>query len=119
VAGDTDAVIYGYNNEYLQVLLNIINNAKDVLVQRDVKEPRIDIRIEKRDGRTLVTIADNGGGIDDSILPKIFDPYFTTKGPTLGTGIGLYMSKMIIEQNMGGRLKARNTGNGAEFSIEV
>ena len=119
VAGDTDVIIYGYNNEYLQVLLNIINNAKDVLVQRGVKEPRIDIRIEQRDGKALVTIADNGGGIEESILPKIFDPYFTTKGPTLGTGIGLYMSKMIIEQNMGGRLKARNLGDGAEFSIEV
>jgi C4-dicarboxylate-specific signal transduction histidine kinase len=119
VEGDREVVIHGYNNEYLQVLLNIINNAKDALVQRAVKEPRISIRIARKDEQSVVTISDNGGGIDDSILPKIFDPYFTTKGPALGTGIGLYMSKMIIEQNMGGSLKARNIADGAEFSIEV
>ena len=119
VEGDREASVFGYSNEYLQVLLNVINNAKDALVQRAVTEPRISIRISRRDGHSVVTIADNGGGIDENILPKIFDPYFTTKGPTLGTGIGLYMSKMIIEQNMEGRLTVRNIPNGAEFSIEV
>ena len=88
-------------------------------MQRAVKDPRISIKVASRGERSLVTVADNAGGIDESILPKIFDPYFTTKGPTLGTGIGLYMSKTIIEQNMGGSLTARNTAEGAEFSIEV
>ncbi len=119
VEGDRDVNIYGYCNEYLQVLLNIINNSKDVLVQKNIKEPLVSIRIARKNEHSIVTVSDNGGGIDESIMPKIFDPYFTTKGPALGTGIGLYMSKMIIEQNMGGLLKARNTAGGAEFSIEV
>jgi signal transduction histidine kinase len=67
----------------------------------------------------VVTIADNAGGIPEEIMGKIFDPYFTTKGPQTGTGVGLFMSKTIIEKNMGGSLTVRNTANGAEFRIEV
>lgn len=119
IDGDRDMAIVGYRNEYLQVLLNILSNAKDVLELRKVPEPFISIRMGCVGEYCVVSITDNGGGIDEEILPKIFDPYFTTKGPTLGTGIGLYMSKMIIEQNMGGSLTARNTGNGAEFIIKV
>jgi C4-dicarboxylate-specific signal transduction histidine kinase len=63
----------------------------------------------------LVTVADNGGGIPEEIIDKIFAPYFTTKGPQLGTGIGLCMSKSIIARNMGGRLMVRNSADGAEF----
>jgi C4-dicarboxylate-specific signal transduction histidine kinase len=66
-----------------------------------------------------VTITDNGGGISADVMPKIFDPYFTTKEKTQGTGIGLYMSKIIIEQNMGGSLTARNVADGVAFRIEV
>ena len=91
----------GYDNEYSQVLLNIINNARDALLAQDGGAPRIRIRVYGDNGLSVVTVSDNGGGIEDSILPKIFDPYFTTKEPGKGTGIGLYMSKVIIEQNMG------------------
>jgi len=66
-----------------------------------------------------VTINDNAGGIQEEILEKIFDPYFTTKGPQTGTGIGLFMSKAIIEKNMGGNLSVRNLNGGAEFRIEM
>jgi two-component system, NtrC family, C4-dicarboxylate transport sensor histidine kinase DctB len=62
---------------------------------------------------------DSCGGIPDDVLPKIFDPFFTTRGPDAGTGIGLYMSKMIIEKNMSGKLTASNVDGGAEFRIEV
>jgi C4-dicarboxylate-specific signal transduction histidine kinase len=62
---------------------------------------------------------DNAGGIPEEIITKVFDPYFTTKGPQQGTGVGLFMSKNIIEKNMGGRLSVRNTATGAEFRIEV
>jgi len=119
IDGDRDMAIVGYRNEYLQVLLNIISNAKDILELRKIPDPLISIRMGCVGEHCVVAITDNGGGIDEAILPKIFDPYFTTKGPTLGTGIGLYMSKMIIEQNMGGSLTARNTGDGAEFIIKV
>ncbi len=67
----------------------------------------------------MLTITDNAGGIAEEIITKIFDPYFTTKGPDKGTGVGLFLSKTIIEKNMGGRLSACNSGNGAEFRIEV
>lgn len=110
----------GYQNEYAQVLLNILANAREVLTDRRTPDPRIRILLlAGEQGRSVLTISDNGGGIADDVMPRIFDPYFTTKGPGKGTGIGLYMSKVIMEQNMDGRLTARNIINGAEFVIEL
>ncbi len=114
-----DPMITGYPNEYAQVLLNILMNARDAVVERNVRNPRISVRSFLDGDKPVVTISDNAGGIAGDILDKIFDPYFTTKGQDKGTGIGLFMSKTIIEKNMGGRLTARNTGDGAEFRIEV
>ncbi|OHB30815.1 MAG: hypothetical protein A2X79_03800 [Desulfuromonadaceae bacterium GWB2_53_15] len=114
-----DISALGNPNEYLQALLNILNNAKDVLIECKTDDPLISIRIFRDNDRSIVTIRDNGGGIKEDILPKIFDPYFTTKGLGNGTGIGLYMSKAIIEKNMAGRLSAYNAGGGAEFRIEI
>jgi C4-dicarboxylate-specific signal transduction histidine kinase len=114
-----DPIIYGYQNEFGQVLLNILNNARDVLTERGTEDPRVTITIDSEDSRAVLTVADNAGGIPEEIMDKIFDPYFTTKGPQQGTGVGLFMSKSIIEKNMGGRLSARNTADGAEFRIEV
>jgi PAS domain S-box-containing protein len=111
--------IYGYPNEYAQVLLNILINAKDVFIERNVKSPRIAISTNFENGISSVTIADNAGGVPDDIIDKIFAPYFTTKGPQQGTGVGLFMSKTIIETNMGGKLSVRNTAEGAEFRVEV
>ncbi|MGB9079740.1 MAG: HAMP domain-containing sensor histidine kinase, partial [Desulfuromonadaceae bacterium] len=114
-----DSVIYGYQNEFSQVLLNILMNARDALLERNVADPRVSITICCEDGRSVVTIADSAGGIPEDIIDKVFDPYFTTKGPQQGTGVGLFMSKTIIEKNMGGRLSVRNRASGAEFRIEV
>jgi PAS domain S-box-containing protein len=117
---EEDAVVAtGHQNEYSQVLLNILSNACDVLMERKIAEPRIRIAISRVNGRSVVLVSDNGGGIAEEVLPKIFDPYFTTKEPGKGTGIGLYMSKAIIEQSMDGSLAARNVSGGAEFRIEV
>jgi signal transduction histidine kinase len=110
---------HGYPNEYSQVLLNILNNAKDALTEHRVEEPLITVRLFGDNRRAIVAIRDNGGGIAEDVLPRIFDPYFSTKEPGKGTGIGLYMSKVIIEQNMGGSLSARNVDGGAEFRIEI
>jgi signal transduction histidine kinase len=115
----TDPTITGYPNEFAQVLLNILNNARDALLARDQGEPAITIALQEAAGRTVVTIRDNAGGIPEEILDKIFDPYFSTKGPEQGTGLGLFMAKTIIETNMGGTLTVRNAGDGAEFRIEV
>jgi len=109
----------GYPREYMQALLNIFNNARDVLLERGAPQPLIRIKIFRENQRSVVTIHDNGGGISDDVLPKIFDPYFTTKELGKGTGIGLYMSKTIIEKNIEGSLTACNIDGGVEFRIEV
>jgi len=116
---DEDVTTIGYQNEYAQVLLNILSNTREACIERNTSRPRVTIRVTSENGSSVVYIRDNCGGIEDDILPKIFDPYFTTRSPDRGTGIGLYMSKVIIEQNMGGHLTARNTDEGVEFRIEV
>ncbi|WP_183359442.1 PAS domain S-box protein [Geomonas limicola] len=118
VAELADCVVYGYPGEYSQVVVNILNNAKDAFETRQVAEPRVLLTLDARDGRSLLTIEDNAGGIPEEHLPKIFEPHFSTKGPQ-GSGIGLFMSKNIIEKNMNGRLTVRNTASGAQFCIEV
>jgi PAS domain S-box-containing protein len=119
VVADCDCVISGYPNEFSQVLLNIMMNAQDALVRQQVPAPVVTIRAACEDGKCVVTITDNAGGIPEAIIDKIFDPYFTTKEPDKGTGIGLYMSKTIVEKNMGGTLSARNVHGGAEFRIVI
>ena len=116
---DDSVTVIGYQNEYAQVLLNILSNSREACIERSIAEPRISIHITSENGRSAVYIRDNCGGIADDIMPRIFDPYFTTRAPDKGTGIGLYMSKVIIEQNMSGHLTARNTEGGVEFRIEV
>ena len=108
--------VNGYPNEFSQVLLNVLNNAKDAMLERQVRAGSIEISLEQDEKTAWVVIRDNAGGIPDDILPKIFDPYFTTKEK--GTGIGLYMSKMIME-HMNGTIEARNVGEGAEFLLRL
>ena len=109
--------LIGYKNEYSQVLINIVNNAKDILIQRTIENPTIYIKVQKENETISITLEDNAGGIDENILPKIFDPYFTTKHKSQGTGIGLYMTKMIIENNINGKIEVCNTKLGAKFNI--
>jgi signal transduction histidine kinase len=105
----------GYPNEYAQVLLNLLTNAKEAIQERGVELGRIVLRLRREGGSAHLTVADNGGGIEESARNRIFEPYFSTKEG--GTGIGLYMSKMIIENNMAGRIEVRNAEQGAEFTI--
>ncbi|MFP4487201.1 MAG: response regulator [Campylobacterales bacterium] len=112
--------VYGLKNEIKQVFLNILNNAKDAIKEREKKEDiegRIDIKILDDDRNVIALIKDNGGGIEQSILDRIFEPYFTTKAEGEGTGIGLYMSKMIVERSAEGTLEAYNEDDGAVFKI--
>ena len=103
--------LFNYKNEFKQVVLNIISNSQEVLLEKEVKAPKISIVIEKYS----ISISDNAGGIKLDNIEKIFEPYFTTKKD--GLGIGLYMSKMIIEKNMGGELRVRNIRCGVEFML--
>lgn len=116
VTVEHDSIRLGYPNEYCQALINILNNAKDVCIERKIRHARVKVKITK-ETRAILIVQDNAGGIPEEILPRIFEPYFTTKEN--GTGIGLYMSKMIIEKYMGGKLLARNFESGAEFRIEL
>ncbi len=110
-----DFMIYGLYGEYQQVILNLINNAKDALISNKIKDPFIKITIKDH----KVIIQDNAGGISQEIFNNIFDPYFTTKEQGKGTGMGLYISKMVIEENMNGRLYAENTEGGVAFIIDL
>lgn len=114
-----DVLSNGYPNEYAQVLLNILMNARDAFQEQHTKEPRVAIRSFAENGKAVVTICDNAGGIKVELMDKIFDAYFTTKTLGKGTGIGLFMSKTIIEKNMGGRLTVANVNGGAEFRVEI
>ena len=119
IGSDGDPQVIGYPNEFGQVLLNLLRNAKDALLERRVKDARITVRSWAENDRAVVTVTDNAGGITEEILDKIFDAYFTTKDLGKGTGVGLFISKNIIENNLGGRLSVRNVEDGAEFRIEV
>jgi len=107
-----------YINELIQVVLNIINNAIDALNKKQGEGLAVHISVENTNGKILIHIQDNASGISEDDLPHIFEPYFSTKGKN-GTGLGLYMSKMIMEKQFDGDITARNTDNGATFTIEL
>ena len=111
--------INGYEREFAQVILNLLSNAKDVLNERNIKEPKIFISIKKMKDEVLICVEDNARGVNEEHLELVFEPYFTTKGSLKGTGLGLYMSKMIIEKNMDGSLSLENTARGALFTISL
>ena len=103
-----DIEIYGYENELSQCLINIFNNAKDILNEKQTKEKLIFISTSQKDNTAIIKIKDNGGGIAEDILPKIFEPYFTTKHKTQGTGLGLHMTYNLIVDGMKGSIEANN-----------
>lgn len=108
---------YGYKNEYMQVLIAILTNASYALQDKD--EKNITLTAEEHNGTLLLEIEDTGGGIPLDRIEKIFEPYFTTKNKSIGTGMGLYIAKTIIENGMDGSLHVVNTEKGAKFSIIV
>jgi len=110
--------IFTYKNELLQVAMNLFKNAEDVLIERKISNPTIYIKCYSDANKSILEVGDNAGGISESIIDKIFDPYFTTKENHNGTGLGLYMSKMIIEEHFKGLLSVHNSSTGAVFRIE-
>ncbi len=113
-----DFTLYGYPNEIAQALLNIISNAKDILIEREINNPKINITAYSTKDKNIITIEDNAGGIKTTPIDKIFEPYFSTKHASVGTGIGLYMTKMIIEKNNNAIICVDNTHLGAIFTIK-
>ena len=114
----SDFIIEGYMNELSQVMMNLLKNAFDVLMEKGSKYKKIIVEVTNSKNGFYVAVHDNGGGISSEIQNKIFDPYFTTKNQGEGTGIGLYMSKLIIEDHMDGTLNTYNTNDGACFLME-
>ena len=114
--------IDGFENEFEQVIVNILNNAIDakIIKSKIIKfDAKIEINIYKEDKNILISIYNNCGNIDEKIIERIFEPYFTTKFEDQGTGIGLYMTKVIIEKNMKGKIEAKNLNDGVEFIIKL
>jgi len=112
---NSQTIFYTYANELKQVVLNLIKNAEDVLLEKDIENPIIKIKTKDN----ILFISDNGGGISEELMDKIFDPYFSTKLGKNGTGLGLYMSKTIIEDHCNGKLSVENGEEGAIFKIEL
>jgi len=109
--------VYGYPNELGQAILNIINNAKDALVAKTIEDKTISLSLAIDDMNVVITIKDNAGGISIDLIDKIFNPYFSTKEKKNGTGLGLYMAKVIIEEHMDGKINLLNIDDGASFEI--
>jgi len=116
---EDEYIVEGFKNALSQAILNIINNAKDALVELNVENKQININIYKdtKKDKIVISISDNAGGIPEDIIDKIFDPYFSTKKEKNGTGLGLYMSKMIINEKMNASIKVFNDTDGAIFKI--
>ncbi len=116
---DCDTKFYTHTNELKQVILNLIKNAEDALLDRNIEEPYILVNGYKKDDTHILEIQDNAGGIPNDIIKNIFDPYFSTKEQKDGTGLGLYMSKTIIQEHCHGTLNVKNTKYGALFIISI
>jgi signal transduction histidine kinase len=116
---DTPIKISLVVGELIEVIINILNNAKDALVENKVSDPWVQLDLSADPTHVTIHIEDNAGGIPDEILDFVFDEYFTTKEKIQGTGLGLYMSKQIIETSLNGKLVVENTQNGAKFSITL
>jgi PAS domain S-box-containing protein len=114
----SDDKIVVYKNELLQVLINIIKNAIDAIIENGINKPKITVVIDDIDDKKIINIIDNAGGVPSDIIDKVFEPYFSTKKKN-GTGLGLYMSKIIIEEHLLGKLSVKNFEDGAIFSIDI
>lgn len=116
---DESIELMGVAGEFSQVVLNLLSNAKDAVLEAGPMQPQIVVHAAREGDRVRIDVDDNGRGIGLAILDRVFEPYFTTKEEGKGSGIGLYMSKMIVENYMLGGLSVSNTGNGARFTIDV
>lgn len=114
---EEDSSLNGSANEYAQVLLSLLQNCQEAFAERKVAEPQVAIHIFRDAGRSVVTISDNAGGISDEVRSTMFNLYESTK-PN-GSGIGLYLARMIVEKKLGGSISSRNIDGGVEFRIEV
>lgn len=114
-----NAVMVGFENELSQVILNLVQNSVDAIVEHGSDQGVITLQMLDSETHWIISISDNGGGVPEEIIHRIYEPYFTTKYKSEGTGIGLYMSKMIIEESLRGSLEVKNNEIGAVFTIQL
>lgn len=119
ISDNKEIWVSSFEKEYQQVILAILHNAVDNFEEKATENPKINVILKINNGNPWLCIQDNGGGIDNKDINRIFEPYFTTKFHAEGTGLGLYMAKMIVESSMGGYLKVQNKDLGACFTIEI
>ncbi|MFT5659977.1 MAG: signal transduction histidine kinase/ABC-type nitrate/sulfonate [Sulfurimonas sp.] len=115
----TEHNCYGYPSELQQVFISILNNAIDTIHEKERSKGKITIKINAISSVNTITISDNAGGIPEDLHNKIFEPYYTTKHKSQGTGLGLYISKLIVEESLGGALSVKNNFHGATFTIKL
>lgn len=108
---------YGYKNELKQIIFNIINNSKDAIQSNGIALGKINVLIKRDNEKVIIRIEDNAGGVSLDIIKRVYEPYFTTKHKSNGTGIGLYMCKMIIEESFGGSIRLFNYKQGVVNEI--
>ncbi len=113
-----ECTVYGYEKEFFQALINIVNNAIDQLIVKKIDSPKVAIRVEKSNGNCRITVKDNAGGIEVVPPDSVFYPYKSTKGRK-GSGMGLYITKHIIEDKMNGKISVANSNTGACFTLNV
>lgn len=113
----SDTILEIHDRELMQVFMNIIKNSKEALVGKNIEDAKINLRISEDERSVIIEIEDNALGIDDSVMRHIFEPYYTTKDVKSGTGLGLYMSKIIVEKHMRGTIEAKNSEDGVNFII--
>ena len=116
---DRGIVLLGIQNELTQVLINLLQNAKDALITRKIAQRHIIIIVSQKDDHAIISIEDNAGGVPEAVKGQIFEPYFTTKHASQGTGLGLFMSKLIVEKSLLGSLTLESGADGARFVITV
>ena len=115
LTGDENIFIYGYQNEFNQIMLSLLKNSKDAFLENPHDSMFVQVSVEKEIDRIIIKVIDNAGGIPENIIDEIFNLYVSTK--TEGSGLGLNIAKNILEKNMNGQLTVQNTNNGAEFHI--
>jgi len=108
-----------YKDIFMQICLNLLNNANENFIQKEIKSPMIVISTQDTVNGVEMSILDNAGGIETELMNKIFDPYFSTKVGKNGNGLGLYMAKLVIEEHLNGEIKAENINGGAKFTIKL
>lgn len=116
---EEDIKLYVYKKELAHIMLNLLANARDAFENKEIAEKNITIKAYQENEHTIIEVSDNAGGIELSIIDKIFDPFFTTKPTEKGTGLGLYMSKMMIIEHMNGEITASTVGSNALFRISI